>query len=235
MSGSKSSAPVDAHTEHVEALDLSVHAQHDARRLMEAERTRRGRWAMLAVVFLCALPVLASYFTFYVVQPKGDAYGELIHPAVDMPANLPLHDVQGRPVTPASLQRQWLLVVVDGGSCVGVCEERLFMQRQLREMLGRERDRLDKVWLVVDDAPIAPALQDTLAGTPALHVLRAPQAAVAAWLQPATGQSLASHLYLVDPQGRWMWRSPVSADPQRVKRDIEKLLRASASWDKAGR
>jgi hypothetical protein len=30
-------------------------------------------------------------------------------------------------------------------------------------------------------------------------------------------------------------RAPAEADPAKLKRDIEKLLRASAGWDRAGR
>ena len=42
-------------------------------------------------------------------------------------------------------------------SCDAACEKRLFVQRQLREMLGRERDRVDKVWLVTGEgAPPVP-------------------------------------------------------------------------------
>ena len=32
-----------------------------------------------------------------------------------------------------------------------------------------------------------------------------------------------------------MMRAPPDPDPARLKRDIERLLRASASWDRAGR
>ena len=32
-----------------------------------------------------------------------------------------------------------------------------------------------------------------------------------------------------------MMREPVDADPKKVKRDLEKLLRASSSWDNPGR
>jgi len=32
-----------------------------------------------------------------------------------------------------------------------------------------------------------------------------------------------------------MMRVPVDADPTRLKRDIDKLLRASAGWDRPGR
>jgi hypothetical protein len=30
-------------------------------------------------------------------------------------------------------------------------------------------------------------------------------------------------------------RAPVSPDPAKLKRDLERLLRASSSWDRAGR
>jgi hypothetical protein len=66
-------------------------------------------------------------------------------------------------------------------------------------------------------------------------VLRVPREALAAWLQPAPGETLERHLYIVDPMGEWMMRSPADPDPARLKRDIERLLRASSSWDRAGR
>jgi hypothetical protein len=68
-----------------------------------------------------------------------------------------------------------------------------------------------------------------------VQVLRAPRAPVQAWLEPASGQPLDAHLYLVDPMGEWMMRWPAAADPARVKRDLDRLLRASASWDLPGR
>jgi len=235
MSGSKFSSPGDADAH---ALDLTVHVppEDDAlRALSRSDQTRRGRIMMVVVVLLCALPVLASYFTFYVIKPQGQAYGELIAAQPELPPTLPLRDLDGKAVAPASLHQQWLLVVVDGGSCVGECENHLYMQRQLREMLGRDRDRVDKVWLVTDDAPIQPALLKALQATPSTTVLRVPADALRQWLQPATGQALASHLYLVDPMGRWMWRSPAHADPMKIKKDLDRLLKASVHWDQAGR
>ncbi len=56
-----------------------------------------------------------------------------------------------------------------------------------------------------------------------------------AWLQPEPGHALQEHLYLVDPMGEWMLRAPADADPGKLKRDLDKLLKASASWDRAGR
>jgi hypothetical protein len=233
MSGSNS-FPTGDNAE-PEALALSVHASPAATSLVSDPRTRRGRRIMITVWLLCALPVIASYLTFYVFKPSGQAYGDLQRPTSDMPTQLHLRQLDGQAVDVQGLKGQWLLIVIDGGSCLEGCEDRLFMQRQLREMLGRDRDRLDKVWLVVDDAPIQPKLRESLEATPAMHILRADREALAAWLKPATGHSLADHLYLVDPMGRWMWRAPVKADPQRVKKDLSKLLKAANSWDQPGR
>ncbi|MFG6429235.1 SCO family protein [Roseateles sp. LYH14W] len=197
---------------------------------------RAGRWKMLLVLAMCAAPVVASYFTFYVVKPSGSAYGELISPHVDMPADLPLTDLQGRPVTPASLRGQWLLTVVQGSDCPAACERQLFVQRQLREMLGKERPRVDKLWLIPDaGTPRAEVLAAVGQKGAEVTVLRVPADRLAAWLKPADGRKLADHFFIIDPMNRWMERAPAEPEPKKLQGDLSKLLKASASWDTAGR
>lgn len=231
MSGSNSSVPAEAARN--EPVALTVHGLPDPG---AATQQRTGRWKMLMVVAVCAAPVIASYFSFYVLKLSGSAYGDLITPTVDMPAALTLREEgSGRAVSAASLKGQWLLTLVQDGACGAACEQKLFMQRQLREMLGKERDKLDKVWLIPDDQPLSPKLREAVTASPAVTVLRAPRAELEAWLKPAPGRQLADHLFLVDPMGRWMWRAPVDPEPAKVKGDLAKLLKAAASWDRAGR
>jgi hypothetical protein len=201
-----------------------------------ARRTGRGRLQMALILLVCAAPVIASYFAVYVVRPgTGEAaYGELIQPSVGVPDVMGV-DLLGRRVPLHSLKGQWLLVAVGPSACDASCEQRLFVQRQLREMLGRERERVDKIWLVTDDAPLQPVLQQAVTGGVPVQVLRVARASVQAWLKPASGQALDTHLYLVDPMGEWMMRWPAAADPAKVKRDLDRLLRASAPWDLPGR
>lgn len=222
-----------------EPLALTVHsvAAPDLGDVSAAaqRRTRAGRLKMLLVLAICAAPVVASYFTYFVLRPQGRSnYGTLIEPARALPA-LALTTLDGQPVAAASLRGQWLLVAVGDATCDAACEKRLYFQRQLREMLGRDRDRLDKVWLVTDGSALRPALRSALEASPATTMLRVEPGALAAWLAPAPGQRLEDHLYLVDPRGEWMMRLPVAPEPNRVKRDLERLLRASASWDQPGR
>ena len=203
------------------------------------ERTRRtwsGRLQMALILLVCAAPVIASYLAVYVLRPAAGeaAYGDLIQPSVGLPDVAGI-DLQGGRVPLRSLKGQWLLVAVNPSSCDAACEQRLFLQRQLREMLGRERERLDKVWLVTDDAPLSLALLQAVTGGVPVQVLRVARADVQAWLKPARGQQLDDHLYLVDPMGEWMMRLPATPDPAKAKRDLDRLLRASAPWDTPGR
>ena len=191
MSGSNSSAPVskDGRSDDREALSLTVHSMPTPS--LDDKRTLSGRVKMLLVLLVCAAPVVASYFTYFVIRPEGRTnYSELIQPLRPVPADLALTDVQGRAVTPESLTGQWLLVVVAGGACDEGCEKKLWLQRQLRETLGREKQRVDKVWLVHDGvAPRAQTVQ-AVGGADAATVLSVSEAALGQWLEPAPGRRL---------------------------------------------
>lgn len=233
MSGSKSSAPDAAPT--ADPLGLTVYDLTEAADAERQRRTRHGRIKMLLVLLICAAPVIASYVTFFFVRPEARSnYGTLIQPTRSLP-ELTLAALDGPAVPLSTLRGQWLLVTLGPGACDKACEQRLHAQRQLREMLGRERDRLDKVWLVTDDAQLAPRLHEAMRTEPPVTVLRFPRDQLAGWLAPEPGRQLEEHLYLVDPMGEWMMRFPVDFDPTKVKRDIDRLLRASGSWDRAGR
>lgn len=191
---------------------------------------------MLLVLGVCAAPVIASYFTYFVIRPEGRTnYSEFVTPPREMPATLSLTDLASKGVTAVGLHGQWLLIVAAGGACDARCESHLVLQRQLVETLGKEKGRVDKLWLITDGATPTPALLKAIGGAQPATVLRVPAADLSQWLSPAEGHQLDEHLYLVDPMRQWMMRTPVDPDPSKLKRDLEKLLRASASWDQPGR
>ena len=196
---------------------------------------RRARWKLLLLLLVCVSPVVASYFTYYVVRPEGRRnFGTLVQPQRPMP-DLATTAPQGHSGSLRSLRDQWLLVSVAPARCDERCQNHLYLQRQMRESLGKEKDRLDWVWLVTDGAPLPKALEP---GLQQATVLRVDAAALAQWLEPEAGHALSDHLYLVDPMGNWMMRFPPGLDTAaaaKAKRDLERLLRASASWDTAGR
>ncbi len=241
MSGSKlsdaSSLPPASPSSQDHPLGLTVHSLPTPEEAAggKARRTVQGRWKMLAVLLTCAAPVIASYFTYYVVRPEGRRnFGELVNPQRPLPDQAVLA-LDGTPANLRALKGQWLLLSAAGGACDDACQKHLYLQRQLRETLGKEKDRVDWVWLVTDDAPIPAALLPALKGA---TVLRVGELQLSQWLSPAVGHLLQDHLYVVDPMGNWMMRFPAGLDlaaAANAKRDLDRLLRASASWDEAGR
>jgi len=209
--------------------------QQTSSSLSESSRTRGGRMYMMLVLLACAAPVLLSYLTYYVIRPEGRVHhGELIEPQRMLPA-ASVQDLQGKDLPLAQLKGQWLLVAVGSSECADKCERLLFVQRQLHKLLNKESDRLDRLWLITDQA--APK-NELLAAIEGATVLRVTPEVLSQWLLPATGRSVEEHLYLIDPMGNWMMRFNYPEDAKTVvdmKRDIERLLRASSSWDKPGR
>ena len=220
-----------------EPLGLTVHSMPDVGAESDSDPRRKiaGRWKMLMVLLVCAAPVIASYVTYYVIRPEARrVFGELVQPQRPLP-DLVATPLDGAPGNLRTLRGQWLLVSVAGGACNAACQQQLYLQRQVRESLGKDKDRVERVWLVNDAAPvpaqIVPALKDAA-------VLRVDSIALSQWLVPASGHRLEDHIYLVDPLGNWMMRFPPALDmagAARARRDLERVLRASASWDTAGR
>jgi hypothetical protein len=239
MSGSSSSPQAARLPLLDEPLGLTVHSLPEPgdALIADSRRTKSGRLKMLLVLAVCTAPVAASYFTYYMIRPEGrSSHGELIEPQRPLP-QAATATLEGKPVPLPSLKDQWLLVSVSGGACDADCEKNLYLQRQLRESLGKDKERIDWVWLIDDGTTVRPELQAAAAQA---TVLRVGAAQLAQWLSPASGRSLHDHLYLVDPRGNWMMRFP-PVEPgdakaaAKIKRDLDRLLRASVSWDTAGR
>ena len=225
-----------------EPLGLTVHSMPHPAQAVDSggKRTAAGRWKMVLVLLICAAPVIASYFTYYLVRPEGRRnFGELIEPQRSLP-DIDASNLEGKTVNLRTLKGQWLLVSVGSGACNEACAHNLYLQRQLHTSLGKDKDRVERVWLIADEIPTdeKPVEASLRAAITDAVVLRLGMPQLASWLYPADGQRLADHLFLVDPMGNWMMRFPASLDlaaAARAKKDIERLLRASASWDAAGR
>jgi cytochrome oxidase Cu insertion factor (SCO1/SenC/PrrC family) len=187
---------------------------------------RSGRIKMLLLLLVCAAPVIASYFTFYVIKPQTRSnYGELILPVTPLPA-AQLRLLDGKPYAFSELKGKWLLLGIDDGACAQPCQDKLFKMRQLRLMQGKEQDRLERVWLIDNDAQLETQLIRAYDG---MFMLRAGGSPLLDAFPAATiaGASRRDHIYLIDPLGNLVLRYPKDADPQKMKKDLERLLRYS--------
>lgn len=193
-----------------------------------AKQTRAGRWKLFMVLAVCASPMIFSYFTYYVVKPEGRTnYGTILDPReFPMPVLDGVNQL-GETQELSALKGKWLLVQADLGSCLEACQKKLFEQRQLRTMQGKAMDRIERVWLVLDQTPIDPKILPGIDGT---KILRVNPESLKKWLpvDKELNTQVTEHMYLIDPLGNLMMRFPKNADPSKVKKDLSKLLKASA-------
>nr|WP_315397660.1 cytochrome C oxidase subunit I [uncultured Duganella sp.] len=196
----------------------------------------RGRWKLMAVLAVCAAPLIASYFMYYVVKPKGGVtnYGTLIDPRLHPIPPMASTSLDGKPVTLDAYKGKWIMLKVGPSECLRECQDQLFAMRQLRTMQGKEMERVERVWLITDAEPLDTVLMRVNDGT---RMLRAPAAVVDQWLpldKAAPADKVSDHVYLIDPLGNLMMRFPkgaVSSDTEKVRKvhkDLAKLLKASA-------
>jgi len=186
-------------------------------------------WRRFRVLYLliavCAAPVLASYYLYYFDPPAGRTnYGELVQPQRPVPAGLPTTLQDGSAFDLRSLRGNWVMVMADHSACAADCQAKLWKMRQLRAASGKDAERIERVFLVLDNAPMDTQLLREYDGT---HFLRAPAAALDSFLALPPGGSLRDHIWMIDPISNQMLRWPRDADPKRVRNDLKRLLKAS--------
>lgn len=184
-----------------------------------APPAKRSSATLWLIVALAAAPVAASYLLYYFWAPARTVnYGELIE-ARPLP-DVPLALADGSPFRLSQLRGKWVLVSLDSGQCDALCDRKLLYMRQLRLTQGKERERVERVWLILDG--IAPgAAAEPYAGT---WMVRAD--AALAGLFPTPGKP-SDHIYVVDPLGNVMMRFPRDPEPRSMIKDLQRLLKAS--------
>lgn len=118
------------------------------------------------------------------------------------------------------------------------CLKQLFLMRQIRASMGKEKARLQIVWVVTDSAPISEKIQQAydkeIAGVTILNLpANGPvRDQLKAWLNEANANGPALHL--LDPNGARMMRYQVqenAPDFKKMRKDVEKLLK----WNPIGK
>lgn len=193
---------------------------------MERNKQASGRWKLFAILAICAAPVVASYLAYYVIKPQARTnYGALLDPrSYPMPA-LDASTLDGKPGGLEAYRGKWIMLQVNDADCPQACQDKLFQMRQLRLTQGRDQDRIERVWLVTDRQPVTTLLLREYDGT---RLLRVKPQALQAWLPGTAGTTPADHIYLIDPLGNLMMRFPKNGDPNKIKKDLTRLLKASS-------
>ena len=117
----------------------------------------------------------------------------------------------------------WLLLYADDGECADACRSALYTTRQSRTMLGREMDRVVRVFL---HGPAAP--DRVFIDTEHKGLITLEDASLSGFLEKKRPADLpARGYYLVDPLGNLVMYFRPDIDPSEMVDDIKHLLRLS--------
>ena len=188
---------------------------------MTKQKDPAGRLQLLflSLVFFGPLILAAwMYFSGTGFQPEGRTnHGQLLDPLINTAEALPdaaIHEHN---------EGHWLLVYAHSGDCDAACEFALLTLRQSRLMLGREMERLRRVFLHGDTAPDTVFLATEHAGLITLQ-----DEGFSELLESSRPPSLAAGGYfLIDPLGNLVMYFRPDINPSDMVEDIDHLLELS--------
>src|ERR1043165_1828490 len=167
---------------------------------------------ILLIGLVCAAPLVLGTLAYYLHWDVGapSNHGEL----------LPPKELFGPPFVPR-LRGKWVLVAFDVAACDDWCEKKLYYMRQLRRAQGKDMDRVVRVWVVTSGGAPRNELLQAFEGTEVFH-------AGHAFARRFPGTQV-DYVYLVDPLGNLMMRWPRDADPTRMLKDLQRLMKVAGS------
>ena len=187
---------------------------------MTEKKTTWARIQMLLIASVFFGPLLVATVMYYggYFQPEGRTnHGALLEPIVSVAEQLPNSEAvrQG--------DGYWSLIYSGRGECDNACKNSLITIRQSQKMLGKEMDRLKRVFLHGESSPDRVFLADEHAGLIALR-----EDALTALLNNKKPAELsAGGFFLIDPLGNLVMYFEPDINPSDMVEDIKRLLKLS--------
>lgn len=200
--------------------------------MTDAVRRSASRRKILLLAALFTLPVIvayALYFSGWRPAATGN-HGELVQPVHPI-ADAALTRLDGGSMRFRELHGKWTLLTFSTAECLKPCERNLHNMRQVIAAQGDKAGRVQSV-LVVTDLKALDLLRYAVKDYPGMRVIVGPPEAVAGLARqftlPAGGPlDNLNRIYVVDPLGNFMMSYPADADPNGIRKDLARLLRAS--------
>jgi len=173
---------------------------------------------LIASVFFGPLVIATGMYYGGYFQPDGRTnHGALLEPIVNVANETPDSEVVTRG------DGHWVLIYTDRGECAKTCKDALYTIRQSRQMLGKEMDRLLRVFLHGESSPDTVFLANEHAGLIALR-----DEDLSTLLNNKKPAELsAGGYFLMDPLGNLVMYFEPQIDPRDMVEDIKRLLKLS--------
>lgn len=193
-----------------------------------ASKVGISRAAMLGLFAIFLGPLLLASIWYANVdewRPGGHVnHGQLIAPARPV-EHFSLHAFSGEPLTTDVLHGKWTFLLLAGKDCDLYCQADLFKVRQAHQMLGKESDRVQRIFVLLD-----PDAREAWAPRLIEHPHMLAVTGSSAELSEALSVFGANHrpgVYLVDPLGNLMMHYDDQSTTKGMVKDLKRLLKVS--------
>lgn len=180
-------------------------------------KARGGRTQLIIMLVVASISLFGSYFLFLALRDGGQwgtsNHGDFVQPhltsaALDIaPAGEPLLD----------WSEHWWLLTVSADDCGARCRDTVHLLRQMQILLNKDSDRVRRALLTTATAPTG--LQ---AEYPELAMARLRSLTIA-----GRDAALAVGIYIIDPQGNFVFHYPLDVEGSAMLKDLKKLLKLS--------
>ena len=187
----------------------------------EPKKAALGRLQLLGIAAVFAVPLALAAWMYYfdnsLAPGSGSNNGALLLPIVSLSDELAQSEIHNIG------SNQWLILYANNDACDDQCGDALVRLRQTRLMLGKDMQRVKRVFLHGDSLPDTVTLEEQHAGLITmtdndlnmLLEMKRPSE-----LQPGG-------CYLIDPLGNLVMYFPPNLDPKEMVGDIKHLLKLS--------
>ncbi|MCW8847047.1 MAG: hypothetical protein OQK99_14555 [Gammaproteobacteria bacterium] len=198
--------------------------------MTKRQPSSRAKLLLLALLFFG--PVGVAMWGYYMSggwRPAGQTeHGDLVYPASPLP-EFRFPAPEGGELTLKNMQGMWTLLYIDGWDCDTGCVDALYNTRQIRTALGKDMDRVQRVFLV--NGPCC-ELRDLGQEHPDLNVAWLDGADRPVFIKVLPGYEdadplISGRIYLVDPLGNLMMSYGSRSEAKGILSDLKKLLKLS--------
>lgn len=191
-------------------------------------RRRLSRAALIGVIAVFVGPLVFAVL-MYVREDTWRPSGQVNHGTLIVPAQplgpMFLLAADGSRLDRDFFRGKWTLVFLGAESCDLRCETALFKTRQARELLGRDSDRVQRLYLV-QEGPVPDWPAVFRSDHPAMRLATVEPASRDA-ARAGFGPDAAGQVFLVDPLGNVMMRYGADATTKGILKDLKRLLKVS--------
>ncbi|WP_157471597.1 hypothetical protein [Gilvimarinus agarilyticus] len=192
---------------------------------------RRGQIQALLLMLIVALPMIAAYTMYHTGWgiPDGTVNkGMLVTPPIEVGALVPKE--QGELWQIKSEPKRWRYVVVGEGSCDQTCLDNLYLTRQVHIRLNEKADRVERIYLLLDDE-LSPELAAHIAEQhPLLRVMTVNRSDLLQALQASNISEdpvVSGRYFLMDQEGFLMLSYTPEHTGGELLKDVKKMLKTS--------